>query len=619
MRLIQRLTHEDFLRRWELSLAIHLMGEPMVAQGSVDSYKPRSRKTWALLAYLVLSDRAPSRSRLSSLLFTQADDPLRALRWNLSEIRRVIGPDAQLGGDPVVMTLPAGVLVDVEVITSGRVSEAIALPGIGRELLEGQEYSASPEFESWLLAQRRYMAAATEAVLHEAALAHLGRGEYDRAIPLAVSLVGMNPYMERHQALLIRAYAMSGDAVAAEQQLQACTNLFAEELGVMPGPAVRAAALTSTYNTYRGSDVAVVDAVIEAGISTMAAGAPEAGVMSLRSGVALEDSLGSPHLRATSRLALADALVHAVRGEDEEGALLLHEAGRLAREADDDDLVTKVSIELGYIDMLGARYDRAEQWLDPTNLRTSDPGVLARAHSYLGTVESDRASYDAARDLLQASVDYARAAGDRSREAYATSMLGRIDLFWGDLESAASLLNRAIDLGQSENWLAFLPWPQAFLGEVELEGGDPDSASRTLEQAFARACQIGDPCWEGVSGRGLALIAEANGETSRAFEVLRDAAARCNRLSDTYVWADAYILDAQCALGLRHGHDDTPRWTARFYDLVSRTGMREFLVRAMLYRTMLGVGDEKQAAGNLAEDIANPKLLEFARNHAMNQ
>ena len=82
---------------------------------------------------------------------------------------------------------------------------------------------------------------------------------------------------------------------------------------------------------------------------------------------------------------------------------------------------------------------------------------------------------------------------------------------------------------------------------------DLDGAARCLEQSFARACQIGDPCWEGISARGLALLAEASGDPERALADLLDARLRTNRLADPYVWLDVYILDALCELGAATG------------------------------------------------------------------
>ena len=74
-----------------MTLGIRLLGRPSIERSDGASYRLRSRKSWALLAYLVLSEAAPTRSQLAGLLFGEADDPLRALRWSLAEIRRCLG------------------------------------------------------------------------------------------------------------------------------------------------------------------------------------------------------------------------------------------------------------------------------------------------------------------------------------------------------------------------------------------------------------------------------------------------------------------------------------------------------------------------------------------------
>lgn len=123
-----------------------------------------------------------------------------------------------------------------------------------------------------------------------------------------------------------------------------------------------------------------------------------------------------------------------------------------------------------------------------------------------------------------------------------------------------------------------------------------------------RSGQLGDPCWEGMSARGLALVAEATGDPERAFEVLADARARTNRLADPYVWLDAYILDAQCELGRRHGHPDTKLWVEMMRELASRTGMKELAVRSLLHGAALGDEGAADLAVLLAADIENPEL-----------
>jgi DNA-binding SARP family transcriptional activator len=94
----------------------------------------RGHKAWGLLAFLVRSQVPPSRERVAGLLFPEADDPLGTLRWTLSVLRRQLGDHAELGGDPLRLILLPGTLVDVDVLARGSWMEAIALPGLGRDV-----------------------------------------------------------------------------------------------------------------------------------------------------------------------------------------------------------------------------------------------------------------------------------------------------------------------------------------------------------------------------------------------------------------------------------------------------------------------------------------------------
>src|SRR3954451_12030252 len=134
-------------------LVIQLLGRPRLEIDGADGYRYRSRKSWAVLAFLLLGDRPPTRSQLASLLFAEADDPLGALRWCLAEIRRALGTAVVLDGDPVTISLPAGASVDVDVLVRGHWSSAVDLPGLGLDLLDGFEVQHADAFESWLLAE----------------------------------------------------------------------------------------------------------------------------------------------------------------------------------------------------------------------------------------------------------------------------------------------------------------------------------------------------------------------------------------------------------------------------------------------------------------------------------
>ncbi len=603
-----------------MSLAVHLLGRPRLVRPSGGTYQFRSRKSWAVLAYLILSERPPTRSRLASSLFGEADDPGRALRWSLSEIRRGLGDDGSIDGEPVVLSLADDVTVDVDVLQRGSWQRAIDLAGLGADLLEGMTFQATPAFDTWLLSEQRRMAAAAESMLHEGALGSMSRGDIDRAIQLAVRVTEMNPLDENHHALLIRLYRLAGDDQRAAFQFAACTEILHRELGVGPGPAV-AAALRQVLPE-RGdviADDATIEALIESGAAAVAAGAVQPGVQSLRTATRMADAAGTARLRVAARLALAEALVHSLRGFDEEGLAALYEADEISLEHGFTETLTQIRAEIGYVDFLRARYDRAEVWLSEALLSDWDPDSAdhratepaserAKAMTYLGSVESDRANYPRATELLTEAIELSRSAGDPRREAYATAMLGRVNIFVGDLDAAAALLDRAIGTAEREHWLAFLPFPQALRGEVQLARRDTGGAAAYFRGAFARACQLGDPCWEGLSGRGLALVAETSGDSTEAFRILQDARLRSDRHADPYVWLDGYILDAQCTLGRRHGHPDTARWIAELRELASRTGMREFTIRSLLHGAALGSTKDAAAADLLAADFVDGTL-----------
>ena len=588
-----------------MSTTIQLLGRPQITRGPAGVYRFRSRKSWGLLAYLILSERPPARSQLASLLFGGADDPVRALRWGLAEIRRALGDDASVDGDPVVLQLPAGAVVDVQVVMKGTWMDAVGLPGLGSDLLEGMAVKGAAAFETWLLAQQRHAAAASEAVLHEAALGSMARGALEAAIGYAVRAAAMSPLDENHQALLIRLYRMAGDDDAAAKQFAACAKALRAELGVAPGPAVQAAMRQPGYARGEVAGDATIEAIVEAGSAAVSAGVLEAGVQSLRTAARLADDAGATRLRVSSRLVLAEALVHALGGLDEEGLATLHEADEIALAHGLLNDVAQARAELGYVDFLRGRYDRAERWLtDALEYASGSPSVQAKAMTYLGSVESDRASYGRAAGLLEQAVTLSEATGEPRRQAYALSMLGRISLFRGALDTAAGQLDASIKLAEQDHWLAFLPWPQALRGEVQLARDDPAGAAELLQHAFARACQLGDPCWEGMAARGLALVAEATGDTGRAFALLADARARSGRLAEPYLWLDGYILDAQCELGRRHGHPDTGAWVETLRNLACRSGMRELTLRSLQHGAALGDAGDDAAAAVLAEELA---------------
>ena len=122
-----------------MGLEISLLGSPTVRRDGVPVAPPRGHKAWALLAYLVLSEAPVSRTRAAALLFPDAHDPLAALRWNLHELRRLLGAESGLRGDPITVHLAPTDVLDVAVVRSGSWRQAVLIAEPWRGAVAGAE------------------------------------------------------------------------------------------------------------------------------------------------------------------------------------------------------------------------------------------------------------------------------------------------------------------------------------------------------------------------------------------------------------------------------------------------------------------------------------------------
>jgi DNA-binding SARP family transcriptional activator len=595
-----------------MPISAHLLGPPLLVRDDVVYAAPRGRKVWALLAYLALSARPPSRQQLIDLLFTGAEDPAGALRWNLSELRRLLGgPDTIGSGNTVQLRLPEGSVVDVHVLMDGTSREAVELPGLGRELLEGMDVDASPGFTAWLLGERRHLQGLSEAVLREGALRALASRNPRTAVELATRLVAAVPLDEDAHVLLIRAFAGTGDAVAVERQLSASVDLFRRELGVEPGPELAEAARIDADRPPSdvGGGRAGVIVLLESGEAAVNAGAIEAGIEGLRNAVAAGAEAGETELEATALLALGSALVHATKGKDEEGAAALHRSIAAAEAAGERAVAASAHRELAYVELLRGDYVRALTWLRAAEgLADGDPVELAKIGAVTGSRLADVGAHDQAVEVFRTSITLAESTHQPKQQAWSTAVLGRTHLLRNELELAEDALERASELTRSERWTAFLAYPEALLAEVWVRAGDLDRAGEAFEHAFALGCQVDDACWEAYGVRGLGLLRAARGDLAGAADTMNDALTRCARQRDTHLWLRAYVLDGLCAVAVAMRHPTAGRWVTDLASLAARSGMRELSVRAYLYRRDLGDASAVDAARVLSVGVENPHL-----------
>jgi DNA-binding SARP family transcriptional activator len=587
------------------TLVIRLLGPPEIERDGGVVAPPRGPKAWAVLAYLVLAERPVARTQLAGLIFGDADDPLGALRWSLAQLRRAVGGAGTLRGDPLELALPAGTAVDVLALAAGDPDPAL----VRGDLLEGIDPGAGAEFDAWLLVERRRFAGVCEAVLRDAALGALAAGVPLDGAALASRALALNRFDDGAHELLVRCLARAGEAGAARDHADACDVLFRRELGRAPDPGVRQAAdEQGTQSRPAGGDRAAALGQLDAGRAAVDAGAVEPGVACLRQACAEARGVGDPALLARTLAALGAALVHSVRGGDEEGAAVLHEALALAEASGDREVECKVCRELGYVSTQASRGVSAGRWLGRAGALAADDKERAAVLAVRGKALSDRAHYKAATGLLRESVATARRCGDVRQAAWSLAVLGRALLLRGHLPDAVEVLDDSLALVAEDGWVAFQPFPEALRAEAALRQGDPDHAIALLDHAFALGCRIGDPCWEAIAARARGLVHDAAGERATALAWLRDAAARAVRVADPYVWMHAYCLEALAGVAIADAAPDARECVAELERLAARGDMRELVVRAALHRARLGDPSGLESARLLGEAIDNPAL-----------
>jgi len=549
--------------------SIRLLGRPYAGGVQV-----RGNKPWAITAYLALAGAPVPRARLVSLLFDSADDPAGALRWNLSQVRRLLGQPDGLSGS--LLSLPDGgsVCFDVDVLAAARWQDAVELAGLGAELLEGMQFPGYAAFETWLTGERRRMAALTEATLQEATLDALSVGNLDDAIRYASRLVTLDPLADTHQELLIRAYAMSGDLPTARRRVESAVRLFRRELGCDPQPSVFLAAEAVPAKIGEPSTPARVRALLEAGQAQVTAGAVDAAVQVLRAACEEADIAQDAALAAAAHLALGSALVGAGTARHQEGEIALQRAINLARESGHRATAAAAYRNLAASDVLRGIYPRADRRLaEAESLGSGEASEVVEVAAIRGVSLLDCGDIDAAIAVFGHGLD-----ADPGREhGFLPIMLthaGRACLLAGDLPAARGHLDQALQMAQTRSWAGVTAAPLALLGHVAVATGDLVTACDLLEEAFARACQVGDPCWETWAAHGLGLSAAASGDRNATLHHFAGAVARSRPSRGGHLWSHVWALADAARLGRRLGDPRHLAWQEEALATAQRCGMR---------------------------------------------
>lgn len=580
---------------------VRLLGRPRHEGGR----QPRGQKSWALLARVALSDRPVARRELAFDLFQDADDPLGALRWSLADVRRSLAVPDALRGDRLRLN-PDEIWLDVWALEDGTLDP----DDIGGVLLDGVDLRNCPSFDTWLVLARARWRARSMEELRERALDRLTSDDPEGAATIAGRAAQLDPLDEAAQELFLRTLVAAGHEAQATVHLASSTATFARE-GLPVSAALRQAARGTGTRPRTGLRAGVVaGSLLSAGTAALTAGAVDAGVETLRRAAEEVAGAGDDGLEAEILLALGGALIHAVRGFDGEGAVVLHRALGAARAAQRPEIVAEIHRQLAFVDVQAGRHASAARALLEARRQAAgvdDAALSARILALHGMNEADRGRHTAAITVLGESAALARQAGAIRQQAWSHGLEARSLLLSGHPEQARRAAEASMVLAREQRWNAFLPWPQVMRAQALAERGEWDAAHADAEQAFALACELGDPCWEGMAGRAIGVLAAQSGDEAGAREWLDDAQRRCDRVSDRYVWVSAYIALAAIECTLR---DPAARLAAarRLYHAAVRADLPEFIAWSLVHQAEAGDAGRVPLARSAAAGVSSPAL-----------
>ncbi len=243
-------------------LQIDLLGQLALSRSSQTLLLPASKKTRALLAYLVVTASRHPRGALCDLFWEEATDPRAGLRWSLTQIRRALGKEqgeALRADREAVEWLGAGVTTDLsrlERLTQhgcaqaslADLTEARALFRGG--FLEGLDLASCYAYHEWCIAERERTSRLHEQIL--VALIERHRGDPEQVLVHARALASHNPLNALGHSELVATLGVLGRRRDAMAQYEQCRRIFERELGLAPPAAVETA--RAGLATRRGAD-----------------------------------------------------------------------------------------------------------------------------------------------------------------------------------------------------------------------------------------------------------------------------------------------------------------------------------------------------------------------------
>src|SRR3989441_11289137 len=474
-----------------MTLRVRLLGRPGLEHDG-ESRRLEGHKPWALLTYLLLEPRAPTRRELADLLWSETDDPLGALRWSLSQVRKAINPPAEIGERDGRIKIDAEVLVvDAGELVRGEWNET-SIDDLARgELLEGMSFGEAPSFDTWLQVQRARVATSAADALRWAATL-LSHREPDRALALAERALRNDPFDDVLHELIVEIHTARGDRERARTYVAGLARRYRDELAIEP-PASISRPLDRPARTAAEPllrlDVQARALLDIAKVRFWAGDSASARDIALRAARQAGES-GDRALEARALILGSTTYTGGGLGTAREWASHLQRALRLANELGDRATVAQIETERGRISAIQGRYGAAEGSCRRARGPAQNVGETREAgwaRAMVALCHADRCEYAAAEEDLRAALPALGWA------PHAMGVLARVLVRAGNVEEGKAFADAAVARAEREGLLPTLPWALVQAGDARLAEGDLDGASERVARALTIAQETHNP------------------------------------------------------------------------------------------------------------------------------
>ena len=210
----------------------------------------RTRKTLALLVYLLLEPGFHARDKIASLLWAEADQSSsRALlRSTLGYLNRALGQGWLVARRESIGLDATRVfscdLIDLERAFQDTAKTELELQSlvnrIRGEFLEGFLLPDAPEFDDWVMVRRELTRQWFDVILERLSILQAEVGKPQQALETALKRLHLEPLNEAAHRKVIELHLQMGSRVKALEAYQNCQEILAQELGLIPEPQTQA-------------------------------------------------------------------------------------------------------------------------------------------------------------------------------------------------------------------------------------------------------------------------------------------------------------------------------------------------------------------------------------------